>query len=126
MKNVVMFISVMFLVVALGAIAQTQENAGSSTSDPDTVQAAATPSPAPADPEVSKTPRVYPIAAGVWYPGDPLPEKPFRYYRVRCWPGCHHNSEYGKYPDRPGNATPAQSTPENEEPKTEKASEIHN
>jgi hypothetical protein len=32
----------------------------------------------------------YPIAAGVWYPGDgPLPEHPFEYYRVRCWPGCH-------------------------------------
>jgi hypothetical protein len=32
----------------------------------------------------------YPIAAGVWYPGDgPLPEHPFRYYKVRCWPGCH-------------------------------------
>jgi len=32
----------------------------------------------------------YPIAAGVWYPGDgPLPEHPFKYYRTRCWPGCH-------------------------------------
>jgi len=43
-------------------------------------------------------PRMYPIAAGVWYPGQPLPEKPFRYYRVRCWPGCHH---YGKYANPP-------------------------
>jgi hypothetical protein len=32
----------------------------------------------------------YPIAPGIWYPGDgPLPEHPFKYYRVRCWPGCH-------------------------------------
>ena len=32
----------------------------------------------------------YPIAPGVWYPGDgPLPEHPFKYYRLRCWPGCH-------------------------------------
>jgi hypothetical protein len=32
----------------------------------------------------------YPIASGVWYPGDgPLPEHPFKYYRARCWPGCH-------------------------------------
>ena len=107
MKNVMMFVSVMCLVIALGAIAQTQENASSSTSEPETVQAAATPSPAPAAPEASKTPRVYPIAAGVWYPGDPLPEKPFRYYRVRCWPGCHHNSEYGKYEDLPKSNTSA-------------------
>jgi hypothetical protein len=32
----------------------------------------------------------YPIAPGLWYPGDgPLPEHPFKYYRIRCWPGCH-------------------------------------
>jgi hypothetical protein len=32
----------------------------------------------------------YPIAPGIWYPGDgPLPEHLFKYYRVRCWPGCH-------------------------------------
>jgi hypothetical protein len=38
----------------------------------------------------SETPWQYPIAAGVWYPGDgPLPEHAFKYYRVRCWPGCH-------------------------------------
>ncbi|MCP4396654.1 MAG: hypothetical protein GY801_05025 [bacterium] len=49
--------------------------------------------------EESKAPRVYPIAAGLWYPGDPLPEKAFRYYRIRCWPGCHRNSKYGISPD---------------------------
>jgi hypothetical protein len=38
----------------------------------------------------SLQPWQYPIAAGVWYPGDgPLPEHAFKYYRVRCWPGCH-------------------------------------
>ena len=43
----------------------------------------------------------YPVAPGVWYPGDgPLPEKPMRYYRVRCWPGCHSGSAHGMYPDR--------------------------
>jgi hypothetical protein len=43
----------------------------------------------------------YPVAAGVWYPTDgPLPEKPMRYYRVRCWPGCHSGSTLGKYPDK--------------------------
>jgi len=42
----------------------------------------------------------YPVAAGVWYPSDgPLPEKPMRYYRVRCWPGCHSGSTLGMYPD---------------------------
>lgn len=44
--------------------------------------------------------RTYPIAPGVWYPTDgPIPEKPIRYYRVRCWPGCHSGSDYGKYPE---------------------------
>ncbi len=44
--------------------------------------------------------REYPIAAGVWYPGDgPIPDKPMRYYRVRCWPGCHTGSSLGMYPD---------------------------
>jgi hypothetical protein len=42
-----------------------------------------------------------PIAAGVWYPTDgPIPDKPMRYYRARCWPGCHIGSSYGKYPKR--------------------------
>jgi hypothetical protein len=42
-----------------------------------------------------------PIAAGLWYPSDgPIPQKPARYYRVRCWPGCHTGSSYGKYPDK--------------------------
>jgi len=55
----------------------------------------------------TKTPPDYPIAPGVWYPGDgPLPEKPMRYYRVRCWPGCHRGSAYGKYPNRPLPMTP--------------------
>ncbi len=40
-----------------------------------------------------------PMAAGVWYPGSgPLPEKPMRYYRVRCFPGCHSGSRYGAFP----------------------------
>jgi hypothetical protein len=51
--------------------------------------------------------RVYPIAPGVWYPGDgPIPEHPVRYYRVRCWPGCHRGSSHGKYPDKPLNMKP--------------------
>jgi hypothetical protein len=50
--------------------------------------------------------RVYPIAPGVWYPGQPMPEKPIRYYRVRCWPGCHTGSPHGKYPNKPLNMKP--------------------
>ncbi|MFB0506037.1 MAG: hypothetical protein ACETWT_04850 [Thermodesulfobacteriota bacterium] len=54
----------------------------------------------------TEEPRVYPIAPGVWYPGDPLPEKPMRYYRVRCFPGCHRGSSHGKYPNEPLNMRP--------------------
>ena len=43
-----------------------------------------------------------PIAAGTWYPQDgPLPDRPMRYYRARCWPGCHVGSSFGMYPDEP-------------------------
>jgi len=42
-----------------------------------------------------------PLAAGVWYPDDgPLEAAPMRYYRVRCWPGCHSGSPLGLYPKR--------------------------
>ena len=48
-----------------------------------------------------KTSWEIPIAAGVWYPTDgPVPDNPMRYYRVRCWPGCHTGSSYGKYPEK--------------------------
>ena len=60
--------------------------------------------PVTSNPEIS---RVYPIAPGVWYPGDgALPEKPIRYYRVRCWPGCHRGSSHGKYKYTPLNMKP--------------------
>jgi hypothetical protein len=43
-----------------------------------------------------------PVAAGVWYPGQgELPEKPMRYYRARCYPGCHVGSQYGMFPNTP-------------------------
>ena len=42
-----------------------------------------------------------PIAAGIYYPSDgPVPDNPVRYYRVRCWPGCHTGSSLGKYPTK--------------------------
>ena len=43
----------------------------------------------------------YPIAPGVYYPHyDEVPEHPVRYYRARCWPGCHSGSSHGLYPER--------------------------
>jgi len=48
-----------------------------------------------------------PIAAGIYYPSDgSLPDKPMRYYRVRCWPGCHTGSSLGKYPAKALNDKP--------------------
>ena len=48
-----------------------------------------------------------PIAAGIYYPSDgQVPEAPMRYYRVRCWPGCHTGSSLGKYPNKQLNDAP--------------------
>ena len=42
----------------------------------------------------------YPIAPGVYYPCDEkIPDHPVRYYRARCWPGCHSGSSHGLYPE---------------------------
>jgi hypothetical protein len=43
-----------------------------------------------------------PLAAGIYYPhkGE-APQDKMRYYRVRCWPGCHVGSDKGMYPDYP-------------------------
>lgn len=43
-----------------------------------------------------------PLAAGVYYPhkGE-TPQAKMRYYRVRCWPGCHVGSDKGMYPNHP-------------------------
>ena len=43
-----------------------------------------------------------PLAAGVYYPHKAeTPQTKMRYYRVRCWPGCHVGSDKGMYPDYP-------------------------
>jgi hypothetical protein len=48
-----------------------------------------------------------PIAPGIYYPGDAqVPDHPVRYYRVRCWPGCHTGSSLGKYPAKALKDTP--------------------
>ena len=60
--------------------------------------------PTPTTEELAKR---YPIAPGVWYPTDgPIPDQPIRYYRVRCWPGCHSGSSHGLYPENPLDYSP--------------------
>jgi hypothetical protein len=95
MRYFLMFFAVLLLVIASGITAK-----GNDVGDTTAV------TPAEAPTVSAGTPRVYPIAPGVWYPGDPLPEKPIRYYRVRCFPGCHRGSSYGKYPHEPLNMRP--------------------
>ncbi|MGD9180294.1 MAG: hypothetical protein PVF26_04445 [Desulfobacterales bacterium] len=99
MRYLAVFISLLFLVLALAG-------AGLSSDQTTTAQSAvASPSAV-----ANETERVYPIAPGVWYPGQPMPEKPMRYYRVRCWPGCHSGSDYGKYPSKSLNMKPIHQT----------------
>ena len=99
MRYLAVFISVLFLVLALAGVGLSSDQtttAQSAVASPSTV--------------ANETERVYPIAPGVWYPGQPMPEKPMRYYRVRCWPGCHSGSDYGKYPTRTLNMKPIHPT----------------
>ena len=63
--------------------------------------------PAQASPEMAKAHAdtvdwEIPLAAGIYYPhkGEE-PQPKMRYYRVRCWPGCHVGSDKGMYPDYP-------------------------
>jgi len=93
MKYILLVITLIAIVAGLSTLAQTSD------------KSAATPT------TTSETPHMYPIAPGVWYPGcGDLPEKPVRYYRVRCWPGCHRGSSHGKYPDIPLHMNPIFST----------------
>jgi len=94
MRYFLIFITSLFLVVAVGTAVRTGDEPASSKYGAGTTATA-------------ETPRVYPVAPGVWYPGDgALPEKPIRYYRARCWPGCHSGSPHGKYPNKPLNMKP--------------------
>ena len=90
MKSIIIFILFMFLVVFIGFVPVM----GSSSGDSKDAQKRS-------GENIAEITWEVPIAAGVWYPTDgPVPEKPARYYRVRCWPGCHTGSTYGKYPDK--------------------------
>ncbi len=91
MKQIGVFLIILISVVAMSVMAQT-DNDAEQTKGEETVSAEPT-----ATPENAPTvERQYPIAPGFWYPGDPMPTKPLRYYRVRCWPGCH---SYGEFAD---------------------------
>ena len=90
MKYLVVFFSLLFLLIALAVVGF--------SSDQTTTTKSVVASPAA---RAQTTEHVYPIAPGIWYPGQPMPEKPIRYYRIRCWPGCHSGSDYGKYPHKP-------------------------
>ena len=90
MKSIIISILFMFLVVFIGFYPVM----GSSPGDSKDAQKSSAGNAAEITWEV-------PIAAGVWYPSDgAVPENPVRYYRVRCWPGCHTGSSLGKYPDK--------------------------
>ena len=102
MKYFLVIVTSLFILISLGWAMQTSSDATAPAVQETEKTYATTPKPAP-----SSTARVYPIAPGVWYPGQgPLPEKPMRYYRARCWPGCHRGSSHGMYPDKPLNMEP--------------------
>jgi hypothetical protein len=96
MKYVLIFLSLLFLVVFAGISPVSASAPVSQQNSADTTARAS-----------GKPTWEMPIAAGVWYPTDAsMPEKPMRYYRVRCWPGCHTGSSYGKYPHKALNDRP--------------------
>lgn len=95
MKHLMVFFAIMLLIIGAAALGLSGDQ--SVTADQNLVTKQS--------PSV-ETARVYPIAPGVWYPGQPMPENPIRYYRIRCWPGCHTGSPHGKYPNKPLNMKP--------------------
>ena len=90
MKYIIVLISCVLLVVFAGLLPVLGSNTqGAKGSEPGAA--------APAEQVTWEVP----IAAGIYYPSDgPVPDKPVRYYRVRCWPGCHTGSSLGKYPTK--------------------------
>lgn len=90
MKYTIVFISCIFLIGVAGSLPVVGSN---TLGEKSPVSGAAAPS--------KQVTWEVPIAAGIYYPSDgPVPDKPVRYYRVRCWPGCHTGSTLGKYPQK--------------------------
>jgi hypothetical protein len=84
MKNVICTLLVMaaLLLASCAAIPSIENQAQKPSPEPAEQTAASA--------AMQESPWQYPIAPGIWVPGDgPLPEHPFKYYRIRCWPGCH-------------------------------------
>lgn len=107
MKYFLISITSLFLIIAIGSVIQTGTDGTMVTASQGSDESYTTAPESTAPLSSDKMPRVYPIAPGVWYPGDgALPDQPMRYYRVRCWPGCHRGSSYGKYPNEPLNMKP--------------------
>lgn len=104
MKYLLVTVTSLFILISLAWAMQTRSDSAA-PADQEIEKSRAT---APSAAHATSTPaRIYPVAPGVWYPGQgPLPEKPVRYYRARCWPGCHSGSSHGMYPDRPLNMQP--------------------
>jgi hypothetical protein len=101
MKHLIVLAMIALLVIGMSVTAQTDGTAAPDKEEKAAVSAtdeAAEATEVPC-PENTKVPRRYPIAAGVWYPGDPLPTEPSRYYRIRCWPGCHSYGEWATPPE---------------------------
>ena len=96
MKYIIILVACVLLIVVIGLLPVLGSNTlGAKGSEPNSTS-----------PSEQVTWEV-PIAAGIYYPSDgPVPEKPVRYYRVRCWPGCHTGSTLGKYPDKGLNDKP--------------------
>jgi hypothetical protein len=90
MKTIVILVSCLSLVIIIGLLPVMGSNTqGAKGSEPDAAASS------------QQVTWEVPIAAGIYYPSDgPVPDKPMRYYRVRCWPGCHTGSSLGKYPDK--------------------------
>jgi hypothetical protein len=90
MKYILVFLSLLFLIVFAGILPVSGSTPALQSNSAKTAAR-----------ESGQPTWEIPVAAGVWYPTDgSLPEKPMRYYRVRCWPGCHSGSSYGKYPHK--------------------------
>ena len=96
MKYIIVLVSCLFVVVLAGLPPVFGSHTeGLKHSEENTVQAS------------EKITWEVPIAPGIYYPSDgKVPDHPVRYYRVRCWPGCHTGSSLGKYPDKSLKDTP--------------------
>jgi len=85
------FFLVVLLVVCVSVVKTLSASEESAQTLPDTAKA-----------HEEKVDWEIPLAAGVYYPHKTeTAQNKMRYYRVRCWPGCHVGSDKGMYPNYP-------------------------